>query len=84
MDVFLFLFIGFHILVRVLVLKKRDEFATSELRSSDRQGLCCGSTSNFQVGFNTNIGLFKGDLGGCFGMCTDQTSAMSGTKAVAR
>lgn len=37
-----------------------------------------------RVVINRNVSLFRGHLGGYFGMCTDQTSAVYDTKAAAR
>lgn len=40
--------------------------------------------SDLYVEINVNASPFRGDSGECFETCTDQTSAMSDTKAVAR
>lgn len=93
MNIFSLLPIGFHILLRVLVLKKSDELRTLELRSSDHQGLesrpwwpgqlICGTMSSLQAPRwgSAEMPVFSGDTSG---MCTDQTSAMYDTKAAAR
>lgn len=87
MDVDFFLSIGFHFLVRVLDLKKRDELTALELESSDYQGLEVltlftrsahlreyvqpSGLPGSQVGINRNASLFRGHLGGYFELCTE-------------